>query len=234
VRTATLAGGLSEAEGQEAEKELIEAALRGKFGELTVLDFYSVSPIIAAEIVRNAALAVGVAAIGILLYITWAFRRVANPLRYGVCAIIALVHDALVVIGIFSILGKVMGTEVDSMFITALLTVIGFSVHDSIVVFDRIRENVRKGISREFEVVVNHSLLQTLGRSLTTSLTLIFTILALYLFGGVTIRNFILALMIGVVSGTYSSIFNASQLLVIWEKGEFGRLMFWRRAAAGG
>lgn len=232
VRTRALTP-VGPAEGTEpapttGERQRIENALRDRFGPFDVLDFYSVSPIIAEEVVRNAALAVAAAALGILFYITWAFRRVPRPFRYGACAVIALIHDTLVVLGIFSILGKAVGIEIDSMFITALLTVIGFSVHDTIVVFDRIRENLRLGAARDFDTVVNYSLLQTLGRSLSTSLTVVFTLLALYLFGGITIRNFALALLIGIVSGTYSSIFNASQLLVIWEKGEMGR--FWRRA----
>ena len=127
-------------------------------------------------------------------------------------------------VGIFSILGKLFNIEVDSMFITALLTVIGFSVHDTIVVFDRIRENLRKGVAADFGSVVNYSILQTLGRSLNTSLTVVFTLLALFLFGGVTIRTFVLVLLIGIISGTYSSIFNASQLLVVWENGELASL----------
>ena len=228
VRTRTLASEERDASGntvRPAERQQLEGALRDRFGNLEVLDFYSVSPIIASEIVRNAALAVVAASVGILLYITWAFRKVSNPFRYGVCALVALLHDVLVVVGIFSILGKLFNIEVDSMFITALLTVIGFSVHDTIVVFDRIRENLRKGVSADFGSVVNYSILQTLGRSLNTSLTVVFTLLALFLFGGVTIRTFVLVLLIGIISGTYSSIFNASQLLVVWENGELASLL---------
>jgi len=221
VRTRTLAPGTAAGPG---EKEDIEAALRERFGALTVLDFATVSPVVAAEIVRNAALAVAAASVGILLYITWAFRSVSHPVRYGTCAIVALVHDILVVVGLFSIFGKVFGTEVNAMFITALLTVIGFSVHDTIVVFDRIRENLKRNPGREFDDVVNESLLQTLGRSLNTSLTVVLTLVALILFGGVTIRDFVLVLLIGIISGTYSSVFNASQLLVVWEYGELGTL----------
>jgi preprotein translocase subunit SecF len=173
-------------------------------------------------------MAVGLACVGILIYISWAFRKVANPLRYGACAIIALLHDVLVVLGIFSILGVAFGIEIDALFLTALLTgPIGFSVHDTIVVFDRIRENINKYPGETFERVVNHSLLQTLGRSISTSLTVIFTLSALFLFGGVTIRYFVLAMLVGIVTGTYSSIFNASPLLVVWENGEIGKA--WRR-----
>jgi preprotein translocase subunit SecF len=146
---------------------------------------------------------------------------------YGICAIVAMLHDVLVVIGIFSILGEVADVEIDALFVTALLTVIGFSVHDTIVVFDRIRENLARRVSPSFEEVVNYSLAQTLVRSVNTSLTVAFTLFALYLFGGTSTKDFVLALLIGVVSGTYSSIFNASQLLVAWEKGEIQRL--WNR-----
>lgn len=227
VRTRMLAEETRDGEGnvtQTSEKSRIIDSLSSGLGPIQVTSFDTVSPIIAAEIVRNAAIAVALASLGILLYISWAFRKVPNPFRYGVCAIAALLHDTLLVVGVFSILGKLFHTEIDSMFITALLTVIGFSVHDTIVVFDRVRENLRRGVNASFEEIVNHSLLQTIGRSLNTSLTVVFTLLALYLFGGVTVRNFVLALLIGIVSGTYSSIFNASMLLVVWENGELGRL----------
>ncbi len=227
VRTRELAPEKPGTEGQEskpAERETFVTALKDRFGEVEVLTYDSVSPIVAGETVRNAAFAVALAAVGILLYITWAFRKVGKPFRYGACAVVALVHDVLVVIGVASILGRVVGLEVDAMFITATMTVIGFSVHDTIVVFDRIRENMRR-VSGGFDNVVNQSLLQTLGRSLTTSLTVVFTLLAILLFGGTTIRSFVLVLLIGIISGTYSSIFNASQLLVVWEKGEVGRFL---------
>jgi preprotein translocase subunit SecF len=161
--------------------------------------------------------------VGILAYLSWAFRRVRNPWRYGTCAVFALVHDALLVLGVFSILGRLFHIELDALFITAVLTVIGFSVHDTIVVFDRIRENLGRYVGESFETVVNHSLTQTLGRSLNTSITVLLTLTTLLLFGGVTIRTFVLALIIGIAAGTYSSIFNASLLLVIWENGELAR-----------
>jgi preprotein translocase subunit SecF len=206
----------------------IASALRAKFNEFQELRFETVGPIVGQEIATRAILAVVLAALGILLYIAWAFRKVEHPVRYGACAIIALVHDALLVLGVFSILGHLFNVEVDSLFVTAVLTVIGFSVHDTIVVFDRIRENLRRFHGQPFEEVVNHSLLQTLGRSVATSLTVMFTLSALVLFGGVTTRLFALTLLIGIISGTYSSIFNASALLVSWENGELGRL-FGRR-----
>ncbi len=183
---------------------------------------YEVSASVASDTIRNSIFAVIAASILILLYISFAFRKVNRPWRYGACAIIALLHDVLVVVGIFSILGWAFHIQVDALFITALLTVVGFSVHDTIVVFDRIRENMQRRTSESFDEVVNASLVQTMARSLNTSLTVIFTLSALTLFGGTgSVHNFTLALLIGIVSGTYSSIFNASMLLVIWEKGEF-------------
>jgi len=154
----------------------------------------------------------------------YAFRNTQNPLLYGSSALVAMLHDVLVVVGIFSILGLLFNVQIDALFITALLTVIGFSVHDTIVVFDRIRENLAKHPDESFEQIVDYSLAQTIVRSLNTSLTVVFTLLALVLFGGGSTRIFVLALLIGVVSGTYSSIFNASQLLVAWENGEIQRL----------
>lgn len=209
-------------------KAAVEAGLKAQLGNFTELRFESVGPTIGQEVTQRAQIAVALACVGILLYISWAFRKVPNPVRYGTCAVLALVHDVLVVVGAFSLLGAVANIEVDALFITALLTgPIGFSVHDTIVVFDRIRENVSRYPGETFERVVNHSMLQTMGRSITTSLTVIFTLAALLLFGGVTIRYFVLAMLIGIVTGTYSSIFIASPLLVIWDSGEIGR--FFRR-----
>ncbi len=185
----------------------------------------TVGPTIASDTTTRAFLAVGLASLAILLYIWFAFRKVAKPWRYGTCAIIALLHDALVVLGIAAILGHFFNFKVDSLFVTAVLTVIGFSVHDTIVVFDRIRENFQRRTSETLEQVVNASLVQTMARSLNTSMTVLFTLTALTLFGGASIREFTLTLLIGIFSGTYSSIFNASMLLVSWEKGEFGKLI---------
>lgn len=209
------------------ERETIEKALKDRFGDFSVRDFYSVSPIIASEIATNAGRAVFVAAIGILLYITYAFRRIARPFRYGTCAVIALLHDVLVVLGIFSLLGRFANVEIDAMFIAGVLTVVGYSVHDTIVVFDRIRENSLRGKIRDYATIVNVSITETLARSLNTSLTTLFVISALFLFGGVTIQYFVLTLLIGILTGTYSSIFNASQLLVVWENKEWGRFVSW-------
>jgi preprotein translocase subunit SecF len=206
---------------RDAEGNLMRS--RERFGGVEVLGFDSVSPLVATEIVQKSLLAVLAACVGILAYLSWAFRRVRSPWRYGTCAVFALVHDALLVLGVFSILGRLFHMELDALFITAILTVIGFSVHDTIVVFDRIRENLGRYVGESFETVVNHSLTQTLGRSLNTSITVLLTLTTLLLFGGVTIRTFVLALIIGIAAGTYSSIFNASLLLVIWENGELGR-----------
>jgi len=205
-----------------SERQQIEQALTDSFGPLQILNLDQVSPLIAAEIVRYAILAVGAASVCILLYLWWAFNKVSHPLRYGTTAIVALLHDALIVLGIFSILGRLFPAEIEieSTFIVAVLTVIGFSVHDTIVVFDRIRENFIRRAGDTFEDVVNHSLAQTLTRSLNTSLTVILTLIVLMLFGGVTIRTFVLALLIGITTGTYSSIFVASMLLVSWHIGE--------------
>ena len=186
---------------------------------VTVRDYYAVSPIIATETGRNAGIAVGVAAIAMLMYIAWAFRRMPKPFRWGVCAIVALLHDVMIVVGIFSILGWTLGVQIDALFITGMLTVVGYSVNNTVVVFDRIRENVSRGVSKEFGQTVNISIMETLGRSLNTSLTTLFVILAIMLFGGVTIRYFVLVLLIGVVAGTYSSLVIAGPLLLFWYEG---------------
>lgn len=185
------------------------------------LSYEDVGPIIGSETSINALKALIIASVLIVLYITWSFRSVPKPassFRFGICAIIALIHDVLVVVGTFAILGYFLKVEVDSLFVTALLTIIGFSVHDTIVVFDRIRENLRKMGSANFANVVNESILQTLVRSLRTSLTVILVLVALLLFGGESIRWFVVALLVGVTSGTYSSIFNAAPLLVLWQE----------------
>ncbi len=207
-----------------SEREAIENALEEDFGGFTVRDFASVSEIVSREIARDATIALVAAGVAILLYIIWAFRHLPKPWRYGICAIIAVLHDTLIVVGAFSIFGKLFGMEINTMFITGLLTIIGFSVHDTIVVFDRIRENITRNPGVELPEIVNASLTETLARSLNTSLTLVLTIGALLLLGGVTIQSFLLVLLIGVVAGTYSSIFVAAQLLVAWEEGDVLRV----------
>ncbi|MFC1983482.1 protein translocase subunit SecF [Chloroflexota bacterium] len=209
------------------DKTNLEDALAGKFGNLSETEFNSVSPMIAAETARNAAIAVAIAAFGILLYITWAFRRMPKPFHYGTCAIIALLHDALVALGVFSILGGILGWEINLMFITGILAVIGYSVNNTVVVFDRIRENLANSGKLNFEVIVNNSLAETLSRSLNTSLTTLFVVLALLLFVGASIQNFAVVLLIGIIAGTFSSLCIAPQLLVVWEKKEWGRFIQW-------
>jgi len=209
------------------EKTGLQDALAAKFGHLIETEFYSVSPMIAKETAQNAAIAVAVAALGILLYVTWAFHRMPKPFRYGTCAIIALIHDALVAVGVFSILGGLLNWQINLMFITGILAVIGYSVNNTVVVFDRIRENLTIGVSSDFEVVVNNSLIETLSRSLNTSLTTLFVVLALLFFVGVSIQNFAVVLLVGIVAGTFSSICIASPLLVVWERGEWGRFIRW-------
>ncbi|MFC2001408.1 protein translocase subunit SecF [Chloroflexota bacterium] len=226
IRTGELTG---------VSKTQLEDSLAARFGHLTETQFYSVSPMVAAETGSNAAIAVAVAALGILLYVTWAFRRMPKPFHYGTCAIIALVHDALVALGAFSILGGILNWQINLMFITGILAVIGYSVNNTVVIFDRIRENLLMGASADFETVVNNSLVETLGRSLNTSLTTLIVVLALLLFVGVSIQNFAAVLIIGVIAGTFSSICIAPALLVAWDKGEWGRFIQWlprRRAKA--
>ncbi|MGH2468203.1 MAG: protein translocase subunit SecF [Candidatus Limnocylindrales bacterium] len=197
----------------EGKLGALAAALQARFGPIDgELQQSSVGPIVSQDLATDTILLIVFGSIGILAWITVRFRDV----RMGACALAALLHDVIVVVGTFAILGTFLGVEIDALFVTALLTVIGFSVHDTIVVFDRIRENKVRHAGEPFPAIVNHSLLQTLGRSLNTSLTVIITLTALLLFGGEPIRVFVLALLVGIISGTYSSIFNASQLLVAW------------------
>ncbi|HEX4743908.1 MAG TPA: protein translocase subunit SecF [Candidatus Limnocylindria bacterium] len=199
-----------------------EAALKEKYGA-NFLDMQasSVSPSFSEEIVRNAIWSIILASGLIVLLIAFAFRSFGwGAFRYGIAAILATLHDALLVLGVFAILGYFFNVEIDSLFVTAVLTVIGFSVHDTIVVFDRIRENLRLNPGEPLNPVINFSIMQTMVRSIITSVTVIFTLLALYSFGGYTIRNFALALLVGIISGTYSSIFNAAQIVSLWQEVE--------------
>lgn len=208
----------------EAETKLaVEAALEQRFGSLTELRFETVGPSVGREVTRAAVAAVTVAALAILAYIVMAFRKVPNAFRYGVCALAAMLHDILVSVGLFSLMGLLAGWEADALFLTALLTVIGFSVQDTIVVFDRIRENVPKRRGEPYELIVNRSLLETLHRSLVTQLNAMFVLIAILFFGGATIKQFVAVMLVGMLSGSYSSIFNAVPLLVVWEKDEVGR-----------
>lgn len=199
----------------------IRKTLQEEYGQVEEIRSESIGPIIGGETTRNALIAIVLSSVMIVLYLSLAFRKVPKPassFRFGITAVVALFHDVLVVLGIFAILGRFYHVELDVLFITALLTIIGFSVHDTIVVFDRIRENLQKHLSKKFIEVANLAVVETLARSLNTSLTVVFVLLATLLFGGESIRWFIVALLVGIVSGTYSSIFNATALLVLWEE----------------
>ncbi len=210
----------------EARHQEILAELR-KGGEFEEKQFTSVGPTIGQELKKNSLYAIILVMIMIAIYIAWAFREVSRPVsswKYGVAALVALVHDVSIPAGFFAFLGRFYGVTVDTLFVTALLTILGFSVHDTIVVFDRIRENLKKlGAKESFENVVEQSLRQTIGRSINTSLTVMLVMLALYFFGGASTQMFSLAILIGVFFGTYSSIFIASFLLVSWNKWSMKR-----------
>ncbi len=200
--------------------------------QVEVADYYLASATVGAATARSALIAVIVASIAMLFYIVWAFRRMPKPFRWGSCAVIAIVHDVFITLGIFSLMGLLIGVEIDALFITGLLTIVGYSVNNIVVIFDRIRENKARVISSDFAITVNSSIVETLGRCLNTSLTTLFVILALFLFGGATIHHFVLVLLFGVVIGTYDSIFVAGPLLVVWEKGEWSALLPWAKKAA--
>ena len=176
----------------------------------------TIGPVVSSDLISQALILILVGSLGILLWITYRFRDV----KFGVTALISLLHDVIVVVGVFAILGTFFHVEIDALFVTAMLTVIGFSVHDTIVVFDRVRENKARHAGEPFADIVNHSILQTFGRSITTSFTVVLTLTTLLLFGGASTSQFVLALLIGIISGTYSSIFNASPLLVVWQNRE--------------
>ncbi len=240
VRTGLLQGAAQQpaiGAAPPSEREVIESGLEERFGPLVdddgteinrFLEFSSVSPSVSADIGRDAAIAVAVASIAILAYVTISFMSMPSPIRYGASAIVGLGHDVLVVMGATSIIGRFVDFEVDTLFITAMLTIVGFSVHDTIVVFDRIRENVQQaanaGVVTSLTDAVNASLNQTLSRSLNTSITLLLVMVSLILLGGDTIRDFLIVMLIGLVSGTYSSIFIASQVLVSWDEGDISLL----------
>ncbi len=207
----------------DAARASIVQTMETEFGApVTVLRFESVGPVIGQEVTNRAVLAIAVAATLVVLYIVYSFRGVPNAFRYGVCAVAAMLHDVAVIFSLAAIGGRFFGWEIDSLFLTAVLTVIGFSMQDTIVVFDRIRENSATLGRLPFETLVNHSIVQTLQRSINTQLmTVEFMLLALALFGGVTLREFAIVLLVGLFSGTYSSIFISAPILVVWENGEW-------------
>ena len=199
----------------------VKAALETNFGQVEQKRVETVGPTIGKELVQNSLISLILASVEIVFFVPFSFREVPNPAsswKFGLTAIAALLHDVLFVVGVFSILGKLYNVEVDSLFVTALLTIIGFSVHDTIVVYDRIRENLKRRLPLSFAEVVNKSIIETIGRSVATSLTVVLVLSSLLLFGGQTIKWFVVALLVGIVSGTYSSIFNASPLLVVWQE----------------
>jgi preprotein translocase subunit SecF len=202
----------------------VAAALQKELGPIAEQrSLTTIGAVVSSDLITQAIVLILVGSLGILLWITFRFHDV----KFGVTALVALVHDVIVVVGTFAILGTFFRVEIDALFVTAMLTVIGFSVHDTIVVFDRVRENKARHAGEPFDAIVNHSVLQTFGRSIMTSLTVVMTLLALLLFGGSAISDFILALLIGIISGTYSSIFVASPLLVdwqLWDDRRHGRL----------
>lgn len=213
---------------EDTHQEIL-SILKDKFGDLEEKRFESIGPVIGAELKKKALWSISVALIAILVFVAWAFRKVSFPIksyRYGIIAVIALFHDVLIVMGVFSFLGRFYGVEIGVPFVAALLTVLGYSVNDSIVVFDRIRENLLSYRTRdeEFSSTVGRSLKQTITRSVNTSLTTLLVLFAIFLFGGVTIKFFALALIIGIALGTYSSIFVASPLLVAWERRRKGKI----------
>ena len=207
---------------EEQQTEIVSTMESTFSDQVTVLMFDNVSPAIGREVTNRAFLAVAVAALGVIIYMTFAFRGVPHAFRYGVCALLAMIHDVLIVVSLSALGGKLLGWQFDSLALTALLTVIGFSVQDKIVVFDRMRENRNIFRKLDFETLANHSIIQTLGRSINTQLmTSEFMLLALALFGGLTLREFAILLLVGMFSGTYSSIFIAAPALVIWENQEW-------------
>jgi preprotein translocase subunit SecF len=204
---------------EKPDHDKLLADIKSKIGDFQETSYTAIGPVIGKELRTNSIYQLVLVSLGIVFYIAYAFRKVTRPVtswKFGWAAILALLHDLFIVAGIFSIFGHFLGIEVDSLFVTALLTVLGFSVHDTIVVFDRIRENLRAEAGQSIEFIVNHSINQTVVRSLNTSLTVLFVLLALLLFGGATIKYFVLALFIGIIAGTYSSIFIASPILVLW------------------
>jgi preprotein translocase subunit SecF len=219
VRTKALSG-----ENPEADQQRVLDALTARYGTVERARLDTVGATLSAESTRNAIVAVAGATLAILLYLWWAFRSAPHPIRYGVCSVVAMLHDVVLMMGLAALLGVFFAVEVDVLFVTALLTILAFSVHDKIVIFDRIRENLLKRHPSEgFDDLVNLSVVQTLPRSINTQLTPLFTLTALLLFGGASIRNFVIVQLIGLISGTYSSIFIAPQLLVMWEHQEWGR-----------
>lgn len=210
---------LKDLSAEEHQRLLVSLAIDGSHPEEARFD--SIGPVIGNELRQKSWLAVGLVVVMIVLYIAWAFRRVSKPVsswKYGVAAVLALIHDVAIPSGVFAALGHFQGVEIDILFITALLTTLGFSVHDTIVVFDRIRENLKKNVGQNFEDTVEKSIRQTVVRSINTSLTVILVLVSILMFGPASVKYFVLTLLLGVTFGTYSSIFIASPILVSWHQ----------------
>lgn len=203
------------------EKATIQSALVTRFGEFEERSYRSIGPTMGSEVSQSAVIAVAIASVLILAYIAFAFRQVSHPVRYGVCAVIALVHDTLVIISFICIMNLLVGWEIDALFLTAALTVIGYSVNDTIVVFDRMRENSRRYRGESLATLANRSIIETAQRSLGTHATTLLPLVAILVLGGATLQQFVAVLLVGLTSGTYSSIFNAIALLVAWEERSF-------------
>jgi preprotein translocase subunit SecF len=209
----------------DTAKNALINGLTDKLGDFQNGGFEQVTRDSARDVTQNASIAVLIAAIGMLIYISWAFRKMPNPVRWGTCAIVSLVHDVLVVVGTFALLGGLFGWQIDLMFVAGVLTVIGYSVNDTIVIFDRIREGIKRNPGLDLETVVNRSLVETMSRTLITGIGTLFVLIALMIVVGGPIQNLVIVLLVGIVTGTYSSFGTAASLLVVWEKGEWGRFI---------
>jgi len=206
------------------EKEVLRQALEAQFGPLTEVTYRSLGPSIGQEVSQAAFIALAAASLLILLYIAWAFRSVPHPFRYGVAAVVALVHDILVTLSFLAIMNLIAGWELDALTLTAILTVIGYSVNDTVVIFDRLRENIHRYRNESFSVVANRSIIETATRSIATQITVLLILVAILVLGGATLQQFVATMLVGFVSGMYSSIFNATQILVAWDE----RSLFYR------
>lgn len=215
-----------------ATKQALVDALVAEFGPATERSFQTVGPTVGQETTRAAVFAILAASVAILFFVAIAFRKVPNAIRYGVCAIAKMFHDVIILLGLASLAGIFAGWEADSLFLTALVTVVGFSVQDVIVVFDRIRENIRRRRGEPFEMIVNRSLLETLHRSLATQMNAIFIMIAIIFFGGSSVRDFMITMLVGMATGTYSSLFFAVPLLAVWQTGDWKSMFKRPRGAA--
>jgi preprotein translocase subunit SecF len=215
-----------------AEATQLETDISAKLGEVTEKGFDATDPLVAQQTSRSALIAVAVAALAIMLYMTWAFRKMPQPVRYGACAVIALLHDLVITAGIFAVLAYIFKWETDLMFVTGLLAILGFCINNTVINYDRIRENRLRSSRLDFETVVNNSVLETITRSFNTSFTVVVTLAAVILFVGSTVQNFAVVLLIGIVVGLFDSSFIAPALLVVWDKHEWSRFLPWVKKPA--